>query len=342
MIKLRTKISITIVSSLILISPQSVLVDAAEIISCKASNWRSGIIEDQTFHTQLSEYPGDVWFASYAPADGEKDVIFKIIQNEEPVETLDSLVTPAVISYGFTSLDAISFVDYNEDGNTDILAIKTFGDTGVPVVYEGTPGSEKNFTLRTGLSVRAAANAQSMTISGILDYLKTVVNEQWTSVNTLPDGTPSNFVFASGVGAWSTVLDLKQDGSFSGSFTDSDMAGGDGYSYTMYCCDFTGKFTDIKKLNDHVYSMQLTDLQLKQEAGTQEIVEDCLQVYSEPYGLVPGSEFYLYVPEVQIAELPLMVPQGWSCVEYSSTDSELLTGYVLYNIEDDVPFGGYE
>lgn len=111
----------------------------ADVISCGAPNWRNGIIEDQTFQTQLSEYTGDVWFASYAPADGEKDVIFKIIQNEEPVETLDSLVTPPVLSYGFTKLDAISFVDYNEDGNTDILAIKTFGDIAVPVVYEGTP-----------------------------------------------------------------------------------------------------------------------------------------------------------------------------------------------------------
>ena len=45
----------------------------ADVISCGAPNWRNGIIEDQTFQTQLSEYTGDVWFASYAPADGEKD-----------------------------------------------------------------------------------------------------------------------------------------------------------------------------------------------------------------------------------------------------------------------------
>lgn len=314
----------------------------ADVISCGAPNWRNGIIEDQTFQTQLSEYTGDVWFASYAPADGEKDVIFKIIQNEEPVETLDSLVTPSVLSYGFTKLDAISFVDYNEDGNTDILAIKTFGDIAVPVVYEGTPGSEKNFTLKTGLSVRAAAGAQSMTIAGVLDYLKTVAKEQWTAVDTLPEGTPSNFVFASGVGAWSTMMNLNQDGSFSGSFSDSDVTAGEGYSYTMYCSDFTGKFTEIKKLNDHVYSMQLTDLQLEQESGTQEIIDDCLKVYSEPYGLVPGSEFYLYVPEVQSSELPLQVPEGWSGVEYSSNDPDLLTSYILYNIEGDAPFGGYE
>lgn len=53
----------------------------------------------------------------------------------------------------------------------------------------------------------------------------------------------------------STMLNLNQDGSFSGSFSDSDVTAGEGYSYTMYCSDFTGKFTEIKKLNDHVYSM---------------------------------------------------------------------------------------
>ena len=45
-------------------------------------------------------------------------------------------------------------------------------DTAVPVIYEGTSESEKKFTLRTGLSVRAAAHAQTITISGILDYLR--------------------------------------------------------------------------------------------------------------------------------------------------------------------------
>ena len=69
---------------------------------------------------------------------GEKDVTFKIIQNDQAVETLDSL----------------------------------YDDTAVPVIYEGTSESEKKFTLRTGLSVRAAAHAQTITISGILDYLR--------------------------------------------------------------------------------------------------------------------------------------------------------------------------
>lgn len=305
-------------------------------------NWRTGIIEDQTFQTTFSEYDGDTWFASYPPIDGEKDVMFKIIQNDQVVETLDSLVVPPVLETGFTSLDAVSFTDYNGDGNTDILVVKTFGDTAVPVIYEGTPENEKKFTLRTGLSVRAAAHAQTMTISGILDYLKTVENEQWSAVDALPDGTPSDFIFSSGVGAWSTSLTLNKDGSFSGSFSDSDMTGGDGYSYTVYCNDFTGSFTNLKKLNDHVYSMELVDLQTSQESGTQEIVDDCLKVYSEPYGLAPGSEFYLYVPEVTKSDLPIELPEGWSMIAYSDQNPELLTSYVLYNIEGDAPFAGYQ
>ena len=87
------------------------------------------------------------------------------------------------------------------------------------------------------------------------------------------------------------MLNLNQDGSFSVLFSGQRCdRGAEGYSYTMYCSDFTGKFTEIKKLNDHVYSMH-TDLQLEQESGTQEIIDDCLKVYSEPYGLVPDPNF---------------------------------------------------
>ena len=50
--------------------------------------------------------------------------------------------------------------------------LTAYDDTAVPVIYEGTSESEKKFTLRTSLSVRAAAHAQTITISGILDYLR--------------------------------------------------------------------------------------------------------------------------------------------------------------------------
>ena len=39
----------------------------------------------------------------------------------------------------------------------------------------------------------------------------------------LPDVFPMELIFSSGAGAWRTTLTLNRDGSFSGSFRDSDM-----------------------------------------------------------------------------------------------------------------------
>ncbi len=59
------------------------------------------------------------------------------------------------------------------------------------------------------------------------------------------------FVFSSGAGGWSTLLDIRPDGSFEGEYFDSDM-GSMGETYpngTVYLCDFKGQFTEPEKID---------------------------------------------------------------------------------------------
>ena len=309
----------------------------AAVSSISSAEAEDGRIADQSFEVTLSEYSGKVWFVSYPPSES-MDVTLKIMQEGITLETLDTYTPEFLDTYSFTSLDAVSFVDYNADGNTDILVIKTFGDVTVPVIYAGTPDREKKFTLKTELSIRAMQQAEEMTIAGVQAYLSSVSEETGESVAALPDGIPANFVFSSGVGAWGTSLSLNQDGSFSGSYSDTDMTGGDGYVATRYYSNFSGYFDDFRKLSDHVYSMHLSSLQLSEEPGTQEISDDCLNIATEAYGVKGNEEYYLYLPGADKAELPVGPQEGWTGVEYSGTQ---LANWVLYNPADDTPFGGF-
>lgn len=86
-------------------------------------------IEDQSFNVDLGAPWGDVYFVSYAPdksAYGNLDVTFSIIKPGDgaelfalPAVSEDNYLTNEV----FSQIQAVSFKDYNGDGNTDIIII---------------------------------------------------------------------------------------------------------------------------------------------------------------------------------------------------------------------------
>ncbi|MCI8862597.1 MAG: hypothetical protein HFI20_08950 [Lachnospiraceae bacterium] len=86
-------------------------------------------IEEQSFHVDLGAPWGDVYFASYAPdksAYGNPDVTFSIIK---PSDGAELFKLPAVVEENylrnevFNQIQAVSFKDYDGDGNTDIIII---------------------------------------------------------------------------------------------------------------------------------------------------------------------------------------------------------------------------
>ena len=59
---------------------ESVLVGTDESSFQSSSDWRKGMIEEQSFETKLSEFHYSVWFVSYMPNGEDNDVSLKIIQ----------------------------------------------------------------------------------------------------------------------------------------------------------------------------------------------------------------------------------------------------------------------
>ncbi len=147
---------------------------------------------------------------------------------------------------------------------------------------------------------------------------------------------PTEFLFMSGAGAWSTTLHIYDDGTFDGYFSDSDMGDtGDNYpNGTKYECAFSGNFTDFVKVSDFEYSMRLESLNCEGEIGSERI-EDGVRIFTtDPYGLDNADEFLLYLPGRATADLPaefidwISFPNVWSVDDIPET----LPFYGLYNV----------
>ncbi|MCR5209681.1 MAG: hypothetical protein K6C99_05690 [Lachnospiraceae bacterium] len=147
---------------------------------------------------------------------------------------------------------------------------------------------------------------------------------------------PSYFVFSSGAGGWSTDIEIAEDGSFTGTYHDSDMGDtGAGYQNgTVYICNFTGRFSELKATDDpYVYTMDLLELNIDDadKAGGEEIIDEIRYVYSSPYGFENADEFKLYLPGAPLSGMTD------ACLSWIFLDRDIFTElpdgyYVIYNV----------
>jgi hypothetical protein len=157
----------------------------------------------------------------------------------------------------------------------------------------------------------------------------------------LPEDFPRGFIFASGAGAWGSSLSLWPDGTFTGSYHDSEM-GENGEDYpngTVYQSEYKGKFTKIEKLNDWSYALTLGEISTTDPVGEEYVSDGIRFVAAEPHGLTGGREFILYTPEAPTAELPLEFlewnPGGYIWIE---ENHETLGSYAIHNLATDHGF----
>lgn len=150
---------------------------------------------------------------------------------------------------------------------------------------------------------------------------------------------PEWFDFSSGAGAWSTELKIAADGSFTGLYNDSNMGeDGEGYTATVYSCQFYGEFSAPVQVNDYTYSMTLESLTLVDEPNQESIDGDGVRwVTSTPYGLESADEVLLYLPSAPVAELP---EEFLRWVQYRIEDSDTLNCYGIFNVKEGFGFSG--
>ncbi len=152
----------------------------------------------------------------------------------------------------------------------------------------------------------------------------------------------TDFLFASGAGAWGTSLQIHADGSFEGEYSDSDMGDvGEGYpNGTVYESQFQGTFAQPVKVDDYTYSLQISQITYEQEPGTSKIQDQMLYEYTEAFGLAGTEELLLYLPGTPLAELSEEI-QTW-VADPSDTDATELSGYALVNEPQEQGFAGHD
>lgn len=126
---------------------------------------------------------------------------------------------------------------------------------------------------------------------------------------TYEDMTKLMFDFSSGVGGWGTELQISSDGSFVGSYHDSELGDLDETSYpngTIYLNEFSGKFGELEKMSDYIYKTTLDEISYDHEIDTEEIDESegVRYVYAEGYGLEDAKDIYFYMPGCPVEDLP--------------------------------------
>jgi len=115
---------------------------------------------------------------------------------------------------------------------------------------------------------------------------------------------PLHLIFSSGVGAWRTEIQLANDGSFTGKHEDFNGGeSGNGYLSTTYMNEFTGQFSEIKKLDAETYSMKLLDINYQYEDGEEWIEGKGKYIATEAYGFEEGEYFLLYSPDKNTQDL---------------------------------------
>lgn len=149
---------------------------------------------------------------------------------------------------------------------------------------------------------------------------------------------PSEFIFTSGAGAWSTNIVIASDGSFEGSFHDSNMGEtGEGYpNGTVYYCDVMGRFTTPVQVSQYVYRMELQDWDTA-DAGVYSYIENGIQyIASTPHGFDGSTEYYLYLPGIPASMMPEACYTWVKRLE--GGDQGICNSYVICSANGDLPF----
>ncbi len=138
--------------------------------------------------------------------------------------------------------------------------------------------------------------------------------------------------FTSGAGAWYSSIHMNEDGNFVGEHHD---ANGD----TVYKCDYSGKFSNLQKLDDYTYSLTLYTLNCEGTRGDSYTENGIKYVTSYPYGLtesresinVFADEFLLFLPNTPTNAVPSEALNWWP-LKSSDSKPDTLSLYCIYNV----------
>ena len=161
------------------------------------------------------------------------------------------------------------------------------------------------------------------------------------STFTFEDLAKYSYSFTSGAGGWEDDFDIEKDGSFHGSYHDSDMGDtGDDYPDGIrYYCEYEGHFENIQKVDDYTYKMHLKDIKILND--DQEYIADGVKyIPLTPYALNNADMVEIYLPGKPVSEIDEEV-QHWIFIE-TQDQQDTLENLALVNVNENQGITSYE
>lgn len=148
------------------------------------------------------------------------------------------------------------------------------------------------------------------------------VNE---GVEDMPAEFAGSYVFTSGAGGWGSTITLRGDGSFTGEYSDYDMGvTGPGYPHgSVAVSRFHGTFTAFRRIDDHVWSAELSNVETEKTPGEEWIEDETRYTAGPAVGLEPGRDMLFLAPGAAPKHLTHTM-KTW-----------------IYNFDDTVPVGNH-
>jgi len=146
------------------------------------------------------------------------------------------------------------------------------------------------------------------------------------------------FTFSSGVGAWYTELNFKEDGAFTGSYHDSEMGEtGEGYpDGSVYGCLFHGQLSDPVQVDEYTWTAAIAVE--KDEGQAPEAIEDGIRyVTSEPYGVEKAQTVTIFLPGTPVEKLPEEF-LFWTHLQETDPEAKTLPFLAIWSEADQAGF----
>lgn len=178
----------------------------------------------------------------------------------------------------------------------------------------------------------AVLTAVLMVILSVSANAETAATDLWAQLSG------QMFLFCSGAGAWDTDLTIEEDGTFTGSYHDSEMGEtGEGYpNGTVYGCLFHGQLSDPEPVDEYTWTAKIT---VEQDEGqVPESIEDGIRfVTAAPYGLENAQAVAIFLPGKPVDSLPEGF-MAWSHLGELEPDAEVIPYYAIWNEADEAGF----
>ena len=146
----------------------------------------------------------------------------------------------------------------------------------------------------------------------------------------------------SGAGAWSTDIQIHADGTFKGTYHDSEMGDtADNYpNGSMYISEFSGKMSVVEQVSATIWKIRVDEVNQEGKTGEETIEDGLRYVTCDPYGVTAGDEMMLYQPGTSLDGFSDSM-KFWAHV-FDAEQQELteLKDWFLYSSKEDAGFVG--